>query len=54
MLQNGSVEDYWGTFKATMLDLQEEFIPVVPVGADLKPKWIDKAVVTAINDKKRA
>ena len=53
-LKDGSVEDYWDTFKAIMLDLQDEFIPLVTVGPDSKPKWMDKNVVMALKDKKRA
>ena len=54
ILKDQDIEGCWDTFKSIMLELQNEFIPQVVVGTDSKPKWIDKNVVSALNDKKRA
>ena len=51
ILKAQDVQGCWDTFKSIM---QNEFIPQVVVGPDSKPKWKDKTVVSALNDKKRA
>ena len=47
------VEDCWILLKNRLLDLQDEFIPMVTVRQNQKPQWINKTVAMAIKSKKR-
>ena len=47
------VEDCWILLKNRLLDLQDQFIPMVTVRQNQKPQWINKTVAMAIKSKKR-
>ena len=48
------ISDCWSIFKAKLLELQEEFIPTIQDKPNDKPKWMNRSVVLALNEKKRA
>ena len=48
------ISECWSIFKAKLLELQEEFIPTIQDKPNDKPKWMNRSVVLALNEKKRA
>ena len=48
------LSEYWSMFKAKLQELQEEFIPTIQDKPNDKPKWMNRSVVLALNEKKRA